>query len=253
MNYNAKIKWLGRKTVYGKWSSNRYNVNKLYYVHDGSCRVITEGEERYLEKGRLYLIPAASDISPESNPEHPLDHSYVDFELIPPISIDGLYTLDPSTDNLTRAASDILLALTEERNFGAYFGDISRERADILSSALLFLVKQFISSNGIPETNYDEVAMSMLADISESIECGISVDTLAKKYFMTPESVIRKFKRAFNVTPMTYLRRLRLNTASYLLGTGKKLSDVAHEVGYADPSSLLHAISREQKRARLKN
>ncbi len=249
MNYSVNIKWLGRKVVYKRWSSNRYNVSKLYYIHKGSCYYTVGGKRVRLDEGKLYLIPATSDFSPYSDEADPLDHSYVDFEIIPPISVPGLYVLDPDSDSLTRIACELFLALTEKENVNLYFDEVLPDDAELLASSIAFLVKKFIQKNEIPITKYDELAMAMMTDLIENISVGISVDELAKKYFMTRESVIRKFKRSFNMTPHAYLKRLRLNTASYLLQSGKKLSDVAHEVGYADSSSLLHAMNNDKEKS----
>ncbi len=246
MNYIPKVRWFGRKTVFGEWTSQRYNVNKLYYIHSGSCYFNIGEHREYLKEGYLYLIPASSEIIPISESECPLDHSYVDFELVPPFLGNGLYELSPSIDPLVRAAADVMIGATEKSDTGYYFNEVSKSTAELVLAAVLFLVDKISDIYGVKSAEYDEIAMSVMADISENIQNGITVSALAEKYFMTEESIIRKFKRAFGITPIAYLRRLRLSTAAYLLGEGKRLSDVAHEVGYADSSALLHAMGKDR-------
>jgi len=73
---------------------------------------------------------------------------------------------------------------------------------------------------------------------------GISVVDVARRVGVSYEYITRLFRTFQGVSPGEYLRRLRMNKASELLGEGYKVSAVYHEVGYAD----IYAFSKAFKR-----
>ena len=73
----------------------------------------------------------------------------------------------------------------------------------------------------------------------------IDVPTLAREVGLSTSSLHHNFKEATTLTPIQYLKRLRLNHARQLLvDQGCQSAEAAHRVGYSSPSQF----SREFKR-----
>ncbi|KFZ38758.1 hypothetical protein HR45_04910 [Shewanella mangrovi] len=69
-----------------------------------------------------------------------------------------------------------------------------------------------------------------------------SLQQLATDLRLTPESIIRQFKRLEGITPNAYLHNKRIEKAKWLLANGLDIVATAHEVGYADQSQLHRAF-----------
>lgn len=72
----------------------------------------------------------------------------------------------------------------------------------------------------------------------------ISIEDLTKQGSMSSSSLHESFKKATNLPPMQYLKRLRLNHANEMLLTGSNVNEAAFSSGYNSPTQF----SREFKR-----
>lgn len=82
--------------------------------------------------------------------------------------------------------------------------------------------------------------------IREEYKQGLTLDELAERLRVTPEYLSAQFHREMGVTFGTYIRDIRMEQAKkLLLGTEKKLYEIAQEVGYADPK-YFSRVFREQ-------
>jgi AraC-like DNA-binding protein len=66
----------------------------------------------------------------------------------------------------------------------------------------------------------------------------VSLDDLAGAVGLSKFYLLRRFQRTYGVSPHAYLTQLRLARARRLLETGKAVSHVAYEAGFADQSHL---------------
>lgn len=86
--------------------------------------------------------------------------------------------------------------------------------------------------------------VNAIAYIREHLAETLTVEDLAKRAAMSRASFHRSFKRTISLSPMQFIKALRLNTAAMLIATGKRASEAAFEVGYSSTSQF----SREFKR-----
>ncbi|NOY42635.1 MAG: AraC family transcriptional regulator [Planctomycetes bacterium] len=89
---------------------------------------------------------------------------------------------------------------------------------------------------------YQELA-SVTRHIEANYSQAITVVEMAKIAAISPRSLQRKFHVAFRMSPLQYLRRVRISEASRLLATtGTPISTIAADTGFADQSHLTRAF-----------
>jgi AraC-like DNA-binding protein len=101
---------------------------------------------------------------------------------------------------------------------------------------LTFLAKHVLVPRVAPtQPDADEQVLNAVrALICAQVECDLTLAQLAQASGWSGYQLIRKFKRAFGQTPHAFQIDQRLNRAKTLLKQGAGLSDVAHQLGFAD-------------------
>ena len=75
--------------------------------------------------------------------------------------------------------------------------------------------------------------------MKENLSEQITVSLLAEKINLSEKTFTRRFKKAINISPIQYLKSLRVEKAKELLiSTSKSLGDITIEVGYFDENSF---------------
>ena len=83
-----------------------------------------------------------------------------------------------------------------------------------------------------------------ITHVSSNLTEAISIDDMAARAGMSRAVFHRKFKHATTMSPIQFVKSMRLNTAAMKIAGGVTISEAAHEVGYISPSQF----SREFKR-----
>lgn len=99
--------------------------------------------------------------------------------------------------------------------------------------------------NNLLHRNGQIQQMSKAVDyIYNHMDQTISVDELACSVQMGSSSFHRKFKEVMHLSPVQYIKKIKLVTAQALILEGKSVSEAGYQVGYKSPSQF----SREYKR-----
>ena len=224
----------------------RNEINRLYFIHSGSGGYIHHGVYHEFKKGCLYFFPFLVDATLISDKNDKILHTYVNFELIPPIIADEVLKLDPSDDEETRAAISVFIAGGKRA---------TREEKAVLDpdgfyrmykGAVSFLAERITKHNGAAAIK-DEAVIKAITVMHGELNRRIRIDELASQCFLTTDSFIRRFNRQIGVTPYAYLKKLRIRTAVYLRALGYSLEEIAQRTGYSDATSLLHAIKGDDE------
>ncbi|WP_166018800.1 AraC family transcriptional regulator [Cobetia sp. MB87] len=80
--------------------------------------------------------------------------------------------------------------------------------------------------------------------LSSRLDEPVSIDDMAGRVGMSRAVFHRKFKQATTMSPIQFVKSMRLNTAAMQIATGKTVSEAAMAVGYVSSSQF----SREFKR-----
>ena len=229
-----------KNTVHGR-------INRLIYVLGGEGGYYLKGEKHTFKQGYLYLLPAFDNIptwsSYDSN-ESRLNHTFVNFELIPPIITKEVIEFDPHRDPMINSAFIMFDKIAESAKCRMY--NVKEDELHYLKATVVYLINKMKAEYGLKVLD-DKILISALEEMHKGISSNIPISELARKSFMSYDGFIRRFRKVLGVTPYTYLKQLRIRTATILRNEGATLEEIAEKCGYSDSSALLHAISNEKR------
>lgn len=121
----------------------------------------------------------------------------------------------------------------------------------------LFILLERISSGNVEEAIYSDSLsevihvrkLKMVSEVKFFIESNfnmqINLSNVARKFFISPQHLIRLFKEVTGCTPKQYLTDLRIKKAKELLvGTRKEILAISESIGYND----IHYFYRQFKK-----
>ena len=241
---------IGRIICYGSskapvnaWYCKKHvGINRLYYIHSGIGSYEHNGKQVPLQSGKLYFIPYTVSFSPYSDVKDPIVHTYMDFELIPPIITNEILSMEANqSDKIASAVSVFTLGGTMSNHT-----DLSVLVEDPLfwelcKASVIYLINEIALTNRISKIT-DKIVTKSLEIMHTRMKEKLTVNEIAQACYMNPDSFIRRFARVVGITPYTYLKNIRLQTARCLRESGMSLTQIAIEVGYSDASALSHAL-----------
>ena len=81
--------------------------------------------------------------------------------------------------------------------------------------------------------------------LHDNIREPVNIDELARVAGMSKSVFHRKFKAATTLSPMQFVKAMRLNNAAALIAGGMKAAEASYEVGYGSPSQFSREFSRQ--------
>lgn len=231
----------------------------LIVILNGKKEAILEGD-RFIYDNQQYMCCVASlpveAGTPEASPDDPLIGVYVSLDTkvmkeltiemedtigfepnpkscIDPQSLllsdwddefaDALYRLLMISDNVTDST-----VLGESRLRELYYTVLKGECGASVRTA-------FSVGNGIARA---------IEHLSMNLEKNVTIDELTSLVGMSRAVLHRKFKQATNMSPIQFMKSMRLNSAAMKIAAGTNVSEAAMAVGYVSSSQF----SREFKR-----
>ncbi|WP_299142932.1 AraC family transcriptional regulator [uncultured Vibrio sp.] len=132
--------------------------------------------------------------------------------------------------------SDQLRELGIENSVSMLINHESQHIASSIESSILDLLSRCCSPS-IGDNN-DELAYKVRDLLLKDIENAPQLEAIANQLRYSQETLIRKFKRQFGITPKSFLSNYRVEKAKVLLKGGMEITDVANELGFFDQSQL---------------
>ena len=224
----------------------------------GSKRVFQSGQVREYGEGSFFCctmpLPVESDI-PKATKKCPLLGISLEFDeqlmtetVIEMSSLDDDFRLGSAENDsgllvgkLTSPLSEAMyriLSLVEDRSAASILG---RGR---LKEAYFQLLKSDAGPFVRHRFGKRDKITDVISFLKDNLHESFSMDDLAERAGMSRAVFFRRFKAMTSVSPVQFLKSLRLNTAAMHLASGLGVNEAAFEVGYASPSQF----SREFKR-----
>lgn len=100
-------------------------------------------------------------------------------------------------------------------------------------------------SGGTMKAEKPELLDRIMGYIEHNYADHITIDDLAKRFFVSNSTISHLFKQKMGVSLYRYITQRRLIAAKSLIQQGKRLEDVGNHVGFADYSTFYRAFKQE--------
>ena len=229
-------------------------------IVSGSKEAVLDGERHIYDAHRYLCCPLPMPVqagTPKASPEDPLIG--VNIALNPRVLTELSMELEHAGAGLgaeplplgrggirlarwDEAFSDALLRLLQLGDSAADTAILAKGRLRELYYAIMkgeaggFARQAFSVSNPIARS---------ISHLSANLDEQISIDTLASRAGMSRARFHRRFKEATRMSPIQFIKAMRLNSAAMNIAAGMTVSEAASKAGYLSPSQF----SREFKRS----
>ena len=228
-------------------------------IASGSKEAVLDGARYVYDSSRYLLCPMSMPVkagTPAASPETPLFGVYV--ALNPRVMTELSLEMENAGGAVPRASvgpgphgirlahwdaafADALLRLVQlydNKTDSAVLADARLRElyyAVLKGDAGIFARQAFGAGNGIARS---------IAHVSSNLNAPISIDDMATRAGMSRAVFHRKFKQATTMSPIQFVKSMRLNNAAMKIAEGMTVNEAAMDVGYVSASQF----SREFKR-----
>ena len=225
-----------------------HNQYEILYVLDGKGKYIVEGTEYPIRPRTLMLFP-------------PLTYHCV---LLDKNASYERYVVHFSKEELTKETASFLSALFDKSMSGV----AEFYAADAISATISALFERYENIEKLPPRQMAEYARLITSELvlllsvanieripTDSVELGsrvikylnehmdkdITLDALAKKFFVSKYYLCRAFKKHNGISVHGYINHKRVMYAKQLIESGETASSAAYKVGFGDYSAFYRA------------
>ena len=220
---------------------------EILFVVSGAGKYIVEGSGFEVKQGTLMFI-------------RPFEYHSVIIDKSTPYE---RYCIKFSKDSLVNDTLELLNRLIGESTSGLYFTRTilpesiyslferfqlsltlpDSERGIYVKMLLSELIILLSASNG-QEMMHDEEELGarVIRYLNENIQNDVSLDKLAKRFFVSKYYLCRAFKKHNGISVHGYINQKRVMLAKQLIESGEAASVAAYRVGFGDYSSFYRAF-----------
>ena len=224
----------GRSTVNGLWQIDPSRiVSRLYFVNAGEAKIVSASKEYKLSAGNAYIIPQSKDFRPVDSAG--FDHTYFDFY--------STRILRP--DRIVSIGGGALGAAS----FFSYVNSVIE--ADLEQRALpamRALLEGFIRLIEAMHTEDLYIASPYVMQAVNRIHRdypSVTTKALAADLNLNESYFIRLFTENMGLSPMKYIRTVRVFHGKELIERGASVDEAAIGCGYSSPSAFYNAVMAE--------
>ena len=226
--------------------SHCHDKYEILYVVGGEGRYIVEGNEYEMRPGSLMVMRPFEYHCVEPKDGVLFERYVLSFTAVSlPDDIKGLllhfegashggnfYSHETVSRTLVSAFERIatVKSLPEEKR-ALYLGMLVSEIVILLSASS---AEERLLQNG-------ELGARVIRYLNDNIEKNITLDDLAKRFFVSKYYLCRAFKRHNGISIHGYLTQKRIMYAKQLIESGESASSAAYRVGFGDYSAFYRA------------
>ena len=238
------------------WKQVSSPFTRLYYVTKGHARIVLSDRVQELTPGHLYLIPAFTTHSNESDGvfEHYYIHIYEDAQSDSGFLDDFNFPIEMSATEIDLLLFQRLCEINptmrlQQSNPMSYDNNpmllqsIAKNKQRILcdrveSRGILYqLIARFLKDAQLKSETADDRIQKCLTYIRKNINQNIKIDMLAEIVCLSRDHLIRLFKKETGLTPIQYISIKKMEKAQLLLVSGNmSIKEIAFMLSYEDHS-----------------
>lgn len=244
--------------VYFKYSSTTANLSEadarhchdgyeILYVLLGNGKYVIEGVEYPIKPPTILFAPPFSYHSLKISPESQYERYVLQFFAsdLTPASQDLLFSLNKSLDGIgcyyaADALSPAIFSIFERFEYAENLPENERVEFRKLLTSELILLLSVATRESIPRDE-GELGARVIKYLNEHIDKDVSLDRLAKRFFVSKYYLCRAFKKHNGISVHGYINQKRVMYAKQLIESGETASSAAYRVGFGDYSAFYRA------------
>ena len=246
---NIKSRYYSENAVHSGRRGFRiaYCLSGNYYTHINDSKVLITSSEVFV--GRAI---------PESKASYGTQEGIVAFNImVAPNEIEGRSFLTELSQNFVEAVKDVNNmgftvkrkdALDTARRLIDALKEAERGRIGLMTFQLMELIsKERVSANRMRyfQEAADESVEPMEQYLKENLSRRITLESMEREFNCSKSTIINRFIRRCQYTPMKYLANLRMMEAERLLiESDAAMTHIAESVGYDNPSNFARAFKQ---------
>ena len=232
--------------------SHCHDSYEILFVVDGRGKYIVEGARFKLKPRTLLIIRPFQYHCVEIDADSAYERYVIHFDRSSPMRevLDALDAVADESSNVSgsfyspEAISHAICSAFERFREQTHIFEFERPLyVRLLLSELIVLLssarKELISHND------EELGAKVARYVNEHIEENISLDEVARKFFISKYYLCRLFKKYSGVSVHAYITQKRVLYAKQLIESGQTASGAAYKVGFGDYSAFYRAYVKQ--------
>lgn len=141
---------------------------------------------------------------------------------------------------------DILAELEGSLNSNAFCGKLLSNA--LFSQLMVYINRIFLEENYILDQqsySFDSQVEDLVRYINRHLAENLSIDSLARKYYLSKYHMMRKFKEETGYTMHNYITSKRLLLARSLINQGNPVMKAAQQSGFRDYTTFVRAYKKQ--------
>lgn len=230
---------------------------EILYIIDGKGKCIIEGVEYPISPRCIFVLPPFSYHTLRLEEYSTLDYASVMFIEEGALSVvkDMLSDFGLTEENVSpavfysaNAISDQIAAVVERFEISDSFPEQIRSTfMQLLISELILLVSTAARVRSVRGDS--EIGVRVIRYLNDNITADISLDMLAKRFFVSKYHLCRAFKKHNGISVHGYVNQKRVLYAKQLIEAGETASRAAYQVGFGDYSAFYRAYVKVMGKA----
>lgn len=216
--------------------------NKFYDIKPGDLFVINQFESHYLSQiDQTVLERIVLSVHPD----------YVKALSTPQTNLDICFTERPKQFShrisLTKEQQKRYMYFINKITSNSGYGNDIIEKSAFMELLVLLNSFYYISTqkeSTLSTYTYNHQVEEMISFINQHIQEPITIEALAKHFYLSDSYICRMFKSATGTTINKYMIARRISIAKSLLASGLNVNDVCEQCGFRDYSNFLKAFTR---------
>ncbi len=224
-----------------------HDTYEVLYVLDGEGRFMVEGTSFNVKPGTLLLIKPFEYHSLKMNESSPYERYVIHFSERY-LSNDAMMLFKTILNGVegsgryypANALSSKILPILERFDTAETLPENEKIMyiKALLAELMIFLS---VSSGEKIEINEGELGARVIRYLNENITRDLSLDRIARRFFVSKYYLCRAFKKHNGVSVHVYINHKRVMYAKQLIEQGETASGAAYKVGFGDYSAFYRA------------
>ena len=251
----TRIKSGGIYFQYASFAKTPENLDKrhchdeyeILYVTEGNGKYVIEGAEYPIRSRTVLFTPPFAYHSIKLDPNAAYERYVLQFSVgdITPETQFFLSSLNKSLDGVgcyyaADAISPTIMSLFERFDYAESLPERERMEYIRLLTSEIILLMSVATRESIPRDE-GELGARVIKYLNEHIDRDLSLDKLAKRFFVSKYYLCRAFKKHNGISVHGYINQKRVMYAKQLIEAGETASGAAYRVGFGDYSAFYRA------------